>query len=91
MQNLDKGYCMKIKMTAALTAFCLLATPAGQRVEAIERSTSLGGNGYVECARAPFLGPTIAFSAIALGAVIAFAFQQSHGGNSSHSHSGSSD
>ena len=63
----------------------IVSMGAMNQTEAVERVTSLGGNGYAESIQAPRMGYALVFGAVALGGIIAFAFMKSEGGTG-HSH-----
>jgi len=56
------------------------------KASAQEICTSTGGNGYVQCCKAPPIGAAVTLGAVALGGIIVIALQKSRGGTS-HSHS----
>jgi len=77
------------KMIALALAVAMMGSATGhaQQYSQEPYAESMGGNGYMESRRSPYLAPAVALGTIALVAIIAVAVNNSSHSSHSHGHS----
>lgn len=79
---------MKKLIALALSAAIFASPISSAPVQASEYSAeSMGGYGYQETRRAPYIAPAVALATVAIVAIVAVAVQNSSHSDHGHSHS----